>query len=130
MKELSKEEKAKVIELNKKAEEKMVLNFNKKLLMCDTMGDMYSTLTLLTYILKKQAIEYTLMFPQEYADGKPLSNEARHIATITCTYEEAITECEAAALKFEDRVNLYMGKTLIGSSNGKGFLDYMENRGE
>lgn len=130
MKELSEEEKNKILATQKSIEERAVLNFNRKLLMCDTMEDMYSTLTLLTYILKKQAVEYTLMFPQEYADGQPLSNEARHIATICCTYEEAITECEATALKFEDRVNLYMGKTLIGSSNGNGFINYLENRGE
>lgn len=128
MNELSEQEKAAIREQEKELEREAILKFNKKLLVCDTFEEMYRTIMCLKRFLEKRKMEYTLMFPQEWADGQPLSNDARFIAKITCTYEEAVTECEAVSLKYEDRIELYMGKELIGTSNGKGFLNYLENQ--
>ena len=128
MNELDEKEKEKIRQQEKKYTEEAILKFHKNLLDCDSYGEMYTIVTLIKKIIENYPMEYTLMFPQEWSDGQPLSNDARFINKITCTYEEAIAECEAVSLKYEDRIELYMGDKLIGTSNGKGFLNYIENQ--
>lgn len=128
MNELGEKDKEKIRQQERKYTEEAILKFHKNLLDCDSYEAMYATVTTIKRILENREMEYTLMFPQEWADGQPLSNDTRFIAKITCTYKEAVTECEAVSLKYEDRIELYMGKELIGTSNGKGFLNYLENQ--
>lgn len=126
---LSQEEIAAIKAQEKAIEERAILQFNKKALCADNFAELYRTVTYLAFLVKKQKLKYKLMFPQQYVDNQPASEEARFISEINCTYYEAITECEAVASKYEEHIELYMENELIGSSNGKGFLNYLENRG-
>lgn len=113
---LEKSTQTKILKKDKEIEKRAVLDFNKKLLMCGTYEEMYHTVLVLKNLLEQKNLEFRVMFPISYGEYGPDSDSSREICKLHCSLQDAITECEAYALKFEERVELVCGELTLGST--------------